>query len=278
MRKPMLLIYTCALGVVAPVSGQSEPETAFLWPDFTATAGAFRATGNDEIRIDGSQALELSGFDLSADLGLPEAQTSLAASLDWAVGRRHSLGLRYGSIQREGSRTLATGIRIGDIFFPIDAAVSGRFDQESIEASYTYWFVRQDRAGFGASLGVVYLSLDAEVSGTVEIGGTGLFLRRTATAETEVPVPMVGLSAKGSPIDRLVLRGTVMYLPSVDIGKVSGSAASYSLGAEYFILGPVALGASYDGTFYDVDFDSADWSGSADLRTSGFRLYLRAAF
>lgn len=266
------------MAATASLSGQAKPQADVLWPDFSISAGAFEASGEDEIRIDGSQAELLSELDLSTDLGLPESQTSLSASLDWAMGQRHSLGLRYSSIRREGSTTLTSGVRIGDIFFPIDAAVEASFDQDSLEASYTYWWIRRDRFGSGVSLGVVYLSLDARASGTFELDGTGLFLERTAAAATDVPVPMIGLALKGTPVERLVLRATAAYLPSVEFDEVSGSATSFSLGGEYFLLGPLALGASYDGTFYDVEFDSADWSGSANLGTSGFRVYLRAAF
>lgn len=269
-------IFTLAFAIAA--AGQAQAETDFLWPTFAVTAGGFRINTNDEIRINGTVDRTSAEFDLSADLGLPEAKTVLAAGFDWGFAEKHSLGLRYYALKREGSRSISRNIQIGNTVFPVGATVSGRFDEDTIEANYTYWFVRHEQFGFGGSLGLVYLSLDAQASATVQLGGGGVTVTRRASANTDLPVPMIGLALKGSPLNRLVLRANAMFLPSVTIGDVSGSAAVYSVGAEYYVVGPLAIGASYDGTFYDVDVDASHWDGSVNLSSDGFRAYLRVAF
>ena len=100
----------------------------------------------------------------------------------------------------------------------------------------------------------------------------------STSASTDLPVPMIGLSVKGSPWHRLVLYGRASILPSVTVGDYSGSAGLYALGADFYVWGPLALGASFDGTYYDADVDKERWDGSVDLSTNGFRFYLRAAF
>ena len=276
MKKISKLMATFAFAFAALAQAQSD--TDYLWPTFAVTAGGFRVTTDDEIRIDGTIGQDNASFDLSADLGLPEAETVFAAGFDWGVAEKHSLGVRYFALKREGSRSLSRDIQIGDTIFPVGATVSGRVDEDTIEADYTYWFVRKEKFGFGGSLGLVYLAVDAEASATFQLGGGGISVTRRNSADTELPVPMIGLAVKGSPLNRLVLRAHAMVLPSVTIGDVSGSAATYSVGAEYYLVGPLALGASYDGVFYDVDVDSSHWDGSVNLSSEGFRAYLRVAF
>jgi hypothetical protein len=89
---------------------------------------------------------------------------------------------------------------------------------------------------------------------------------------------MIGINAKGSPWHRLVLYGRAAFLPSVTVGDYSGQAGAYSFGADFYIWGPLALGASFDGTYNDADIDAGNWNGSVDLSSNGFRFYLRAAF
>jgi hypothetical protein len=267
-----------ALAFAFASTGLAQSETDFLWPTFSVTAGGFRVTSDDDIRIEGTLDRVNSEVSLSSDLGLPESDTVLAAGFEWGFAAKHSLGLRYFALQREGSRSINRDIQIGNTVFPVGARVDGRFDSDTIEASYNYWFVRRDEFGFGGTLGLVYLSLDAQASASVTIGGGVGSVTYRETANTDLPIPMIGLTFKGSPVNRLVLRASAMALPSVTIGDVSGSAAAYSVGAEYYILGPVALGASYDGTFYDVDVEDSHWNGSVNLSHDGLQLYLRAAF
>jgi hypothetical protein len=89
---------------------------------------------------------------------------------------------------------------------------------------------------------------------------------------------MIGLAVKGSPVERLVLYGRGRVLPEVSIGDYDGEAATYSVGAYYYLLGPLALGASYDGSYYKADLTQTEWSGSAELVYDGWSFFLRAGF
>lgn len=274
MSTASLLLALAAAGT----SPAAAEETNHLWPRFAIDAGAYEISTSDKIQVQGVIELASADIDLSKDIGLPDTETLLNLKLDWAFAERHSIALGYWSLERSGSRSLRRDIEIGGVVFPVGAEAKVEFDTTSIGAAYTYWFMRHENFGLGGTFGLVYLGLDAEASASVQIGGAGGSVSRSAAASTDLPVPMIGLSVKGSPWQRLVLYGRADILPSVTVGDYSGSAGAYSFGAEVYVWGPLALGASFDGTYYDADVDKESWSGSVDLSSNGFRFYLRAAF
>ncbi len=264
------------LGLLAAPALRAQ--TGQLWPRFAISAGAFDISSKDEIGIDGEIGTADDAVDVAADIGLPDSKTVVSAELDWAFAERHSLDLRYYSLERQGSRRLLDEIRIGGRVFPVGAEGSVSLDTTSLEAGYTYWFVRREHLGVGGTLGVVELSVDAAASATARIPGTSATITESASASTDLPVPMIGLAVKGQPWPRVVLYARGRFLPSVEIGRYDGEAGSYSLGTHVYLTRWFALGASYEGAYYRADVDDADWRGSAELETRGWRLYLRAAF
>jgi len=267
-----------AVGVALAWASAAAAQTDYLWPRFGVDLGAYDISTTDEIRIDGEIELIGRPIDLSADIGLPDSKTLLSGKLDWAFAERHSLEFGYWSLDRSGSRALAREIEIGGYVFPIGAEATVELETTTLAAAYTYWFVRHDNFGVGGNLGLVYLGIDAKASATVELLEEDTTVTRDASANTDLPVPVIGFSVKGRPWERLVLYARGSFLPSVTVGDYSGEAGVYSLGADFYFWGPLAVGASFDGSYYNADVEANDWNGSVDIATDGFRFYLRAAF
>lgn len=265
-----------ALGLAGALPARAE--TNYLWPRFSLTGGSYWIEKDDTIRIDATSVVLGTEIRLETDLGLPDSESLATFGLDWGFADRHSLGFKYYSHDRESSRTIDRIFTIGDVDFPAGARLETAFDTTSVEATYNYWFLRRDQLGLAASLGLVYLDVDASATGTAVFGSSGVTETRSVSASTELPVPMIGLAFKASPWRRLVLHADGRYLPSVTIGDVDGEAGSYSLGADVYLAGPFAIGASYDGTFYKVDLEESRWRGSADLTTKGWKGYVRLSF
>jgi len=268
------VLLALAAGAISPAAAQTD----HLWPRFAVDVGAYQISTSDEIRIDGQIGQNGQAIDLSRDIGLPDSESLLTGKLDWAFADHHSVELAYYSLDRSGSRSLTRTIEIDGTVFPVGASASADFESTSIEAAYTYWFMRRESFGLGGTLGLVYLSLDAVARASFQIGPGGGTISEEASASTDLPVPMIGVAVKGSPWERLVLYGRARFLPSVTVGDYSGEAGSYSLGADFYFWGPLAVGASYDGTYYNADVDKSGWHGSVDLVLEGWRAYLRAAF
>lgn len=266
------------LALVAAGVAPAAAETDHLWPTFTVDAGSYTLSTSDKIKVNGEIDVLGREIDLGTDIGLPDNKTLLSLKLDWAFADRHSLGFGYWSLDRSGSRSIAREIEIGGVVFPVGAEASLDFQTTSIDATYTYWFMRSERFGLGGSFGLVYLGLDAKASATARIGSAGTAVTREASASTDLPVPMIGIAMKGSPWSWLVLYARAGFLPSVTVGDYSGQAGAYSLGADFYVWGPLALGASFDGNYFDAEVDAGNWNGSVDLASNGFRFYLKAGF
>ena len=267
-----MLILTLA-GVLP---ARAEPD--YLWPKFSVTGGSYWISVDDTIRVDASTTVRGTEVSLDGDLALPDSDSLLTFGLDWGFAERHSLRFRYYAHDREGSRSASRTITIGDVTFPVGARLDAETELTSIEGIYDYWFVRQDNLGFGGSFGLVYLNVDASVTGTAMFGSAGATESRSVSANTDLPVPMIGLAFKANPWRRLVFHADGRYLPSVKVGDVNGEAGSYSIGADLYLFGPFAIGGSYDGSFYKVDLDRTSWRGSADLTTEGWKGYVRLSF
>lgn len=266
------------IAIFALAGMAAHAETDYLWPRFSVDAGALSLSTQDEIRLNGE--LEILGrpVDFQTDFGLPDSKTALGLRLDWAFADRHSVDLQYYSLDRDASRSILREVEIGNIEFPIGASASASFKTTTIESSYTYWFLRNESFGLGGSFGLVYLGLDAGVSARGQFGPGGSTVSRSISESTDVPVPMIGMAVKGSPFRRLVLFAYGRILPSVSVGDYDGSAGSFGAGANYFLFGPLAVGASFNGTYYRAGIDTSNWEGDIDLSQNAWNLYLRAAW
>ncbi len=270
------LVVSSLLGSLTarPAAAQADP----LWPRLALTGGAYSIDSDDTIRLDASATVEGTAVDLSADLGLPDSQTVATFGLEWSPAPRHSVTLGYTAQDRAGSQTFERVFRVRDVVFPVGARMESTFDTTAFDAFYSYWFVRRQHFGVAASLGVSYLQIDASVRGTARFGGSDLVVTRSVDASTEAPVPMVGLSIKGSPWERVVLRASGRYLPHVTIGDIDGEAATFSLGVDVRVAGPLSLGVGYESSSYTVDFEDTRWRGAADLTSRGLKGLVRLSF
>jgi hypothetical protein len=275
MRAPL-----AALSLLAGFAGaaSAQTETNHLWPTFDVAVGSYTVSSSDKIKVNGS--IESLGREINLDeeFGLPDRASVFGGSFHWAFAEKHSIGLSTYAIKRDATRSINRDIELGGVVFPVGASASIDFKQTTIEANYDYWFVRHDNFGFGGSFGLVYLSLDAKAEASYRFGNSGQTTTVRESASTDLPVPMIGVVAKGSPWPWLVLHGGVRYLPSVTIDQYSGEAASYAVGADFYVWGPLAVGAAYTGTYFKADVDDSGWNGSIDLANDGLQLYLRASF
>jgi hypothetical protein len=278
MRDPKLFLAGAMAGVSLilfserPAGAQAEP----LWPTFAISAGAFLAESDSTLRVDATELQVGTEVDFEGDLGLDEEETLVSARLEWRFAKRHQLALSYFASDREGGGRLERTIVVDDTVFPVGLDVESALERRQIELAYTGWLVREESFGAGLSLGIVHYDLDASIRGRVQIGPFPFF--REESWSESAPIPMIGAELRGAPLDRLVLFGRVRYLPRVKVEQVEGEALGFTAGAEFRIVGPLAVGVGYESDSLELEADEEEWHGKADLDLDGFRVYLRAAF
>ena len=275
VSKPMSLVVAAGILAVAggsPAAAQGSPY--HLFDHVSVVVGGYFETTDANIRLDGTETDLGVPIDLEGELGLDESDTLFRLRLEFLPGERHQWNLGYYTLDREATRRLSRDIEFGDEVFPISAEVRAFTDLEVIEGSYTFWFLRGERAAWGGTIGLVYLGVEAGIG--VEALGTGIGL--VESASTDLPVPVVGVAARFGLLERLILHFNAELLPGVTVGDYEGSLANYAAGLEWRAFEHLAFGVGYNYFDVDLDVEKDDFRGNLEYQMQGAQIYLRLGF
>jgi hypothetical protein len=250
-------------------------QESLLFPTFSITGASSPANFETNIRVDpetsGEEGTEVS---FERDLGLEDARTLQRVGVQWRPFRRHELAATYFSAPREGLEQIDREIVFRDEVYAVSALVATEFDLDYASLTYTYWARRSDRDGLGLTLGAATLAFDASV--TANRPGTSVTV--TQTAETEVPVVLVGAQGRVAFLRRLHAEASIATLPRVTIEDYTGRALTGQARLEYRPLNWLGLGAAYHYFRLDVDVAAASLGGTLDMTVRGPEAYVRFAF
>lgn len=265
------LLITLLLATALPAAAQRD----LLFPRFSVTGGTSASDFETNARIDPDDGLgEGTLVSFEDDLGLEDSQTLQRFGLQWRPFARHELAASHFSASREGLQQIDRDIVFRDETYRVNALVGTEFDLDYWSATYTFWAHHRERSGFGITLGVAALAMDASVSAEQP----GVTVTVTQTAETEVPVALAGLQTRFALLDRLHLEAAASTLPQVTIGDYTGDALTGSARLEYRPLDWLGIGAAYHYFRLDIDVDQTDLGGSLDMTIRGPEAYVRLAF
>lgn len=270
MRRLALLLV-----LALPLSAQDSR----LFPTFSITGSTGPSSFDTNARIDpesipGGETLEGTLINLETDLGLEDSRTLQRFSLQWRPFARHELAAMVFSAPREGLEQINREITFRDEVYPVSALVESEFNLDYASATYTYWVRRSDRDGLGLSLGVAQISLDASVTATQPVGSVTI----TETAETDVPVALIGAQGRIAFTNSLLGEASIATLPRVTIEDYTGSALTAAAKLEYRPVRWFGIGASYNYFRMDVDVEQTELSGTLDMTVQGPEVFVRLAF
>lgn len=246
-----------------------------LFPRFSVTGATAAANFDTNARIDpevGEEEGTLVNFE--DDLGLEESRTLQRFGVQWRPFRRHELAATMFSAPREGFAVISRDITFRNEVYRVNAVVTSELDFDYWDVTYTYWARRGESDGLGLSLGVANLEMNTSVT-AVTPGGGGT---ATQTAETEVPVALVGAQGRFAFTRSLHGMASVSALPDVTIEQYTGRVLSGSARLEYRPIRWIGVGAAYQYFRLDVDVAESALTGSLDMTIQGPEAYLRLAF
>ena len=267
--------YVLLLLALLPLTLTAQPAPDLLFPRFSVTGATSAADFETNARIDPDDGVgEGTLVSFENDLGLEGSQNLQRFGLQWRPLSRHELAASHFSAQREGLEQIDRDIVFRDETYRVNALVGTEFDLDYWSATYTYWARRAPRSGFGITLGVATLAMDASVSATQP----GVTVSVTQEADTEVPVALAGLQTRVAFLERLHGEASASMLPKVTIGDYTGNALTGSARLEYRPLNWLGIGAAYHYFRLDVDVEQVDLGGSLDMTIRGPEAYVRLAF
>ena len=239
MRRLSLVL--CVLSVAVPAMAQRNTD---LFPRFTLSGGGYLGDFGTKVRVDPHvEGLEGTTIDLEKNLGLESTRTLTRFEMTFRPFRRHELEVSYFGTRREGLRTIDRQIVFEDTTYPIQASIASRFNLDFWQATYTYWARQTERSGIGINLGVTGLRFDGELSGRAGASNAVII---TQSAETDVPVPVIGMEGRWLLTDRVIAMGRGAVLPRVKIKDYEGEAYVGKLSVEYRFARRIGVGVGYN--------------------------------
>jgi hypothetical protein len=117
-----------------------------------------------------------------------------------------------------------------------------------------------------------------ELNASVTAETTGSTATVTQTAETEVPVALIGAQGRVAFTRTILGEASLATLPRVTIEDYTGRVLTGNARLEYRPLRWLGIGAAYHYFKLDVDVAQSSLTGSLDMTIQGPEGYVRLAF
>jgi hypothetical protein len=236
--------------------------------DLTLAARVNGTVSGTGPRFDGTS------IDFHKEFNFGGSQDVLFAEASWRPFDRHEFRFDYHRDTREGSRELARDIVFDGETFPVRASVDARFQYRVIDARYTYWPLLTQRDAFGLSLGVATYHVELGLSGRASIDAGETTRSAAASADSDLPAPLIGLGYRHAFSERLRLFADASAFKA-SINAIHGTVGSLNAGLEYYPWRHFGLAVLYTGAELDGDVGKRGFEGHLKLRSSGYQVQVR---
>ncbi len=241
------VVVTLVFAAAAPAEAQSDYEPLFDKFNFKVAGSWVGMT--TEMRLDSEILGEGTTLNFEEDLKLGKNETIPTLAFDWQIARKHKLGVRWQSIDRDSSAQALTEIQWGDETIPIDANITLGFDITQIFVDYTYypWVKERWAAGFGIGLRVM------DFSTTLAWNEEDVGEEASTEARGNGPLPYLYFEYRSLFSDhwRFITGLGWLYL---EIDDIKGGQWIGRVGIEYLLGDHWAFGGSVNAATIDVDW------------------------
>jgi hypothetical protein len=223
---------------------------------------------NTNMQVTGDAGL---GTDLDLEDLLNLDEDAVAARIDgrYAFNKRHWLEFAWYDIRRDGERTIANDITVGDVVIPA-SNVETTFDTAIFKIAYRYNFVAEPRTVIGASFGFHVMSIDSSFKSAA--------FAVEEEYKVDAPVPLLGLHGAYALSEKWKLSGSAEFL-KFDIGDYRGLITDVRLTIDHDTFEHFGWGLGYNGFQSDATLEGEDGLKSdLEYGYSGLMVYLRLLF
>jgi hypothetical protein len=267
-KKPLLLLlFMMTASAFTVSSNASADDTAvYAFPDkWMFRLGAYVVDGADtQVSVNSDVGIGTS-IDYQRDLGGEDGDTIPRIDAYYRFNERHRVDFTSFSVDRQGERTLALDLTIGDDNFFETETVFSEIAYDLYKLGYTYSFYHSPRVELGLSVGLNIMSYDLRFTDS-----TGAKLE---TADVSVPLPTFGLRMGYA----ITPKWSVTYLSEAFFIEIDdalkGSLLTYELSTEYKLFKHFALGLGLARIGLDVDVNDDNWRGSVSDGYRGYNVF-----
>ena len=271
------------VGLAGSVAAQSTSGAEGLLNDsWVLNVGGFFFGTSVKANLNG-QSSSNPEIDFDETFGKASDASRIRADVLWRLTPTHRLRALYFDNSQSRSTVLENDFEWGDYTFLKGSNVSYSEKFNVFELAYEYAFLRRPTYEVAASLGVHYMDLQMQLSGTAIATGPGCETPPcTASGTTKVstlpaPLPVIGLRAGWvvAPDWYLDAQGQIF---KVKIDGYDGRWSDMRVGATWMFHRHFGVGAGYNWFTTKVDVAKDDFNGRLRLGYSGVQVYLTGAF
>ena len=258
---PYIAAGLSVLFLCVQIVNAQETEAPELPDRFMIRGGYLFVFGAEtDIQLNGQRGLG-STIDFNRTLGGATDYSGFRIDAAYRFNDRHSLGVSYYRVLRDGNRTISTDLNVRDTTFAAGANVNSSLNFDLWRLIYNYSFYRNDKVELGISPSLYMLRLRTNIAGDFTCSSNNTSTNcagqstssGSATDNLTVPLPSLGgyLNYHITPKLLSQARFDWFYLKVGD--AFEGSMFEFYAGLEYRLFTHFSLGASYDRLQANVD-------------------------
>ena len=249
------------------------PKKELPWRSFEVRIGAFFSSSDAGFEVKSSGGAGAS-IDFEDVLGMSDSTTAFRAETSFSLGARHRLHFDLFSLSREGDRTLANDIQIGNVVFPAGAGVSSESDLRLYMLTYGYSLIQDEKIDFALTFGIHALQWSMDVDADL--------IDRHKAVDLFLPVPLPGIRFDAALTPDLWLRQRAEFI-WIAVGDYSGLMADLSIRLEYSFGETFSVGLGFNSLQIRLKSEKDDapgigFEGEVEFSFSGLMLYVGTQF
>lgn len=249
-----------------PVTAQEvDPHHPFLSDRFQLGFGVF--SRNQGFKIGANGIVPEEEIDFDEAIGVDEDDASGAFIFRWNFGEKWSLWSQGWRVNSTGGQVLTEDTDWENVTFHEGTFVRGGVENTVVRLFFGREFSTGPRHEFGLGVGFHWLDIGVYLEGEAWINNQPIGFHR-GDVSAEAPLPNIGGWYYFSPSKRWLIEARLDWLDA-SVGDYSGGILNSSVGVNFQLFKHLGLGLSYQYFRLNVDVDSDDWNGAAELNYRG---------
>ena len=212
--------------------------------------------------------------------GLPKSHVGPSLWGYWNFAGRSNVDFGFVYFNRSKTTTISQDIVFGDTTYTAGASVDSSFKTSFPYLAYRYEFIKTDSMQLGLSLGVIYATMEAELSasaGVVGPGGPVVGVAVSKTAKEQAWVPQIGINFEGRIVDNFTAGIRVMGA-GVAISPYKGWDITGLAHADYYFGDNFGVGLGYQYSQFSIKKTNSTNTIDFDYRFDGPQAYIILTF
>jgi hypothetical protein len=260
-----VLIVSSASGALMAQDSDYHP---YLSNSLTVSLGAMKS--NNSFKVESDLGDDIGDeIDFDDTLNVSDSSTFFNGQVKWKFGneKKWSVSGQYFSNNATGSTELTEDVEWDGLTFREGSFVESGVKLGVARLFFGRSFVKNDQHDFGMGIGIHTLKMKAFIEGEIEIDDETTEFQR-GDVDVSQPLPNIGAWYHFSPAQKWLLHARVDWI-GASIGDYDGHMWNTNIGVNYQAFSHIGFDLSWQYFNLNVNVDSDDWTGGADMTYSG---------